>query len=77
LDGRGIEIDAYGLLRVSLEEHIGKLPRTNSIRDMLRIKEKKSKEISRLREVLLAIQACRQIPWGNTLTRNWEHKANS
>ncbi len=48
--------DAYQILRISIESLIGKLPRVETISDVIRLKDKKGKDITRLREVLSGIE---------------------
>lgn len=48
-------LEGYQILRISLEESIGTLPHLKTIDDVLRLKEKKSRDIKRLRCVLSEI----------------------
>lgn len=49
-------IDSYSILRISLQKKIGSLPALSSIDDVFKIKEKKRKQIERLKEVLSEIE---------------------
>ncbi|MCE5319461.1 MAG: hypothetical protein LLG04_19105 [Parachlamydia sp.] len=54
-------VGSYGILRACYEEAIGSLPRVSSLAEVLRLKEKRSKDIRKMRCVLSEIeQALRQ-----------------
>jgi len=50
-------LDAYQIVRISFENAIGCLPRLRSIEDVLRLKEKRSRDIKRLRSILNEIES--------------------
>ncbi|WDE02143.1 hypothetical protein [Thalassomonas actiniarum] len=49
-------MEAYGILKMSCEQLIGALPKIGTIQDVLRIKEKRSKDIQRLRTALNEVE---------------------
>ncbi len=48
--------DSYQILRISFEKTIGQLPKLNSLTEVLRLKEKRHRDITRLRSVLNEIE---------------------
>lgn len=48
--------DSYQILRLSFEKMVGQLPKLNSLTEVLRLKEKRHRDITRLRSVLSEIE---------------------
>lgn len=50
-------LEAYGVLRVSYEKLVSALPRLDKIEDVIRLKEKRSKDINRLKDVITEVES--------------------